>query len=327
MITESFDVLLVHGEVGLNPTTPFDSMVANKTYKKLWDMFDDEAMSMAIVSPTTYDKEDCKFSGFWTLNRRTGSFEHVKHVASSRMLIDRFYDKSLLNIKRHMDEHFFSFNGIEVDVTCKDKLTTSEVFKHHIPTALDPNELLDVVAASKTTFSQEYMVKKPRFGRQSEGVVVVKIGSDECVYSGNNYVFQPFLKTKKYFGNNKVHDIRLFVEIIKKRAKPSLLGAELRQPYNDSELFITKSRETMPYDCHRDCSLNLKNILADVYDTHHTLTKKPGLFAVDIGISDEGTPFIFEINTKPCLYLYENGKTQHIREAVLDQMTYGALYM
>lgn len=326
MITEPFDVLLVHGEVGQNPTSPFDSMVANKTYKRLWEMFDDESMSMAIVSPTTYDRDELKFSGFWCLNRKTGSFEHTEHLASSRMLIDRFYDKSLLNIKRHTDEHFFGFNGIEVDVTCKDKLAASQILTHHIPTALDPVELLDVVAKNKTIYSQEYMIKKPRFGRQSEGVTLVKLGSDDCIYSGNNYVFQPFLQTKKYFGNKKVHDIRLFVRIARKQVEPTLLGAELRQPYNETEMFITKNRETLAYN-NRTSSLCLNDILTDVHGAYHNLSQRPGLLAVDIGVSDEGTPFIFEINTKPCLYLYENGKTKDIRETVLEQMTYGGLYM
>lgn len=197
-----------------------------------------------------------------------------------------------------------------------DKMLSYELFPEHIPYTISVNaeNLEEKVSYMRSLdnldddLSGRVLFLKPRFGLMGDGIYILEQDTPLPQHLEGEYILQLFLESGNgipELGIEGRHDLRLFIH------NGKIVQFKARLPKNNPYVCNRNHKGISKYYNLDECPKYIADFATQVDKSFSYMY--PRLYSMDIGISENGNPRIYEFNTMPGLAWKETDPESKIR--------------
>lgn len=299
-MTENIGV--IWGDAVSEGEKPFGKDYQNRDYQSYSEIAERKGLELFYGHYSWYENGELKKAFRWT----GSEWEMVSDIS-----LDGAFDKFPFNeeteqVKKTLNSNLPVVNDFELEKFCKDKLRSAEEFPELFPDTASEEFLDDMIE------EHGKVVVKPRFGHGGEDVHIVESSEGLELRDEVEYIVQKFVEASEVplpGVEGKQHDLRIvFVD-----NKP--VYTYVRTPQDEEEVSNVAEDGSITY-------IDLEDVPEEVMDAANEVSERlegyrPCLFSVDFIVSEEGRPYVLELNSKPGMYFSDSeGEEEYERPGV-----------
>lgn len=289
---------------------PFEKSYQNRDYQEYSEIGRGKNLKLFFAHYKWYREGELEKAFFWN----GSEWEKVEDVELDGAF-DKFpYNEETEGLKKKLNEHLPVVNDFELEKFCKDKLRSAEEFSELFPDTASEEFLNDML--------EEYgrAVVKPRFGHGGKDIHIVSSEDELNLDEDVEYIVQEFVEASEIplpGVTGEQHDLRIvFVD-----NEP--IYTYVRVPEEEDEVSNVAKEGSITYIDLEDVPDQVMSSAREVSDRLEGY--RPCLFSVDFIISEDRTPYILELNSKPGMYFSDSeGEEEYERpgvEALIDALS------
>ncbi len=298
----SKNIGVIWGDALSDGDKPFSKDYQNRDYQTYSEIAEGKGLELFYGHYRWYKDGKLEKAFRWT----GSEWEKVEDIA-----LDGAFDKFPFNddteeIKEKLNDDLPVVNDFELEKFCKDKLRSAERLSEYFPDTSSQEFIDDMI--------DEYgrVVVKPRFGHGGEDVNIVESSEGLELKEDVEYVVQEFVEASEVpipGVSGKQHDLR----VVFVNNEP--VYTYVRMPEQEEGVSNVAKQGSITY-------IDLEDIPEEVMEAAREISEelegyRPCLFSVDFIISEEGRPYVLELNSKPGMYFSDGeGKEEYERPGI-----------